>query len=65
MCESTVYIQPAGAGTREFVMEDVVRVAVDGERIRLTGILGETREVMGRIAEIDLIKHTITLEQDE
>ena len=46
-------------------MEDVVRVAVEGERIRLTGILGETREITGRIAEIDLIKHTIMLKQGE
>lgn len=63
MCESNVFIERAGAVTRELVMEDVVRVTVEGERIRLTGILGETREVTGRIAEIDLIKHTITLEQ--
>ena len=63
MCESTVYVKGAGSATRELVMEDVVRVAVEGERIRLTGIVGETREVTGRIAEIDLIKHTITLEQ--
>ena len=63
MCESTVYLKRAGAVTRDLVMEDVVRVAVKGERIRLTGILGETREITGRIAEIDLIRHTITLEQ--
>ena len=63
MCESTVYMERAGAVTRDLVMEDVVRVTVKGERIRLTEILGETREVTGRIAEIDLIKHTITLQQ--
>ncbi|MBN1456193.1 MAG: CooT family nickel-binding protein [Methanomicrobia archaeon] len=63
MCESTVYMERAGAATRELVMEDVVRVAAEGERIKLTGILGETCEVTGRIAEIDLIRHTITLEQ--
>ncbi len=65
MCESTVYLGHTETGTRELVMEDVVRVTVEDERIRLTGILGEMREVTGRIVEIDLIKHTITLEQGE
>jgi len=34
-------------------MEDVVRVEVDGEDIKLMGILGETRHVSGSIKEIN------------
>jgi predicted RNA-binding protein len=40
-------------------MEEVVHVAIEGRRLTLTGILGETRETEGRIKEIDLLKHAI------
>jgi predicted RNA-binding protein len=60
MCESTVFKERKLE--RELLMEDVVHVAIEGKRIQLTGILGETRETEGRIKEIDLLKHTITVE---
>jgi predicted RNA-binding protein len=59
MCESTVFIEKGGE--REVLMEDVVQVAVDGETIKVTGILGETKDVKGRITEINLLKHTIVI----
>ena len=61
MCESTVFIEKDGK--RELLMEDVVQVAVDGETIKVTGILGETKDVKGRIAEINLMKNTIVILQ--
>jgi predicted RNA-binding protein len=61
MCESTVFIEKGGE--RELLMEDVVQVAVDGETIKVTGILGETKDVKGRIAEINLMKNTIVILQ--
>jgi predicted RNA-binding protein len=45
------------------LMEDVVQVVVDGEAIKVTGILGETKDVKGRIAEINLMKNTIVILQ--
>ena len=60
MCESNVFMEEEG-GERELLMEDVVHVAVDGEDIKLTGILGERKETKGRIKEINLIKHTIVI----
>ena len=60
MCESSVLIEKEGV--RELLMEDVVHVEVDGEDIKLTGILGETRDTKGRIKEINLMKHTIVIE---
>jgi len=60
MCESSVFIEKEG--NRELLMEDVVRVDIDGEEIKLTGILGETQEAKGRIKEINLMKHTIVIE---
>lgn len=59
MCESAVFIEKEGE--RELLMEDVVRVVVDGETIKVTGILGERKDVKGRITEINLLKHTIVI----
>jgi predicted RNA-binding protein len=60
MCESRVLIEKEGE--RELLMEDVVHVEVDGEDIKLMGILGETQNAKGRIKEINLMKHTIVIE---
>jgi len=60
MCESSVLIEKEGE--RELLMEDVVHVEVDGEDIKLMGILGETQNAKGRIKEINLMKHTIVIE---
>ena len=60
MCESSVFIEKEG--NRELLMEDVVRVDIDGEEIKLTGILGETQATKGRIKEINLMTHTILIE---
>ncbi|MBE0516175.1 MAG: CooT family nickel-binding protein [Methanophagales archaeon] len=60
MCESSVFIEQERR--RELLMEEVVHVEVDGEDITLTGILGERREIKGRIKEVNLMKHTIVIE---
>lgn len=59
MCESNVFIEKGGE--KKLLMEEAVHVAVDGEDIKLTGILGETKEVKGRIKEINLMEHTIVI----
>ncbi len=60
MCESSVLIERKGS--KELLMEDVVHVEVDGEDIKLRGILGETQHAKGRIKEINLMEHTIVIE---
>lgn len=60
MCESSVLIEKEGG--RELLMEEVVHVEVDGEDIKLMGILGEIQHAKGRIREINLMKHTIVIE---
>ncbi|MBA7531092.1 hypothetical protein ES705_23303 [subsurface metagenome] len=60
MCESSVLIEKEGG--RELLMEEVVHVEVDGEDIKLRGILGEIQHAKGRIREINLMKHTIVIE---
>jgi len=61
MCESSVLIEKEGG--RELLMEDVVHVEIDGETITFRGILGETKHAKGRLKEINLMKHTIILEE--
>ena len=62
MCESTVLILRKD-GKQEMIMEDVVFVSVEGSRIRMVGILGDVKEVNGRIKEVNLTKHTILMEE--
>lgn len=61
MCESSVVLERGGR--RESLMADVVHVEVNGEEIQLTAILGETKNVKGRIKEINLMQHTIVIEE--
>lgn len=58
MCESKVYL----AGKDEPLMEDVVRIVVEGEKVKMWDILGEYKEIKGRVAEMDLVGHKIILE---
>ncbi|MHC1635848.1 MAG: CooT family nickel-binding protein [Candidatus Methanospirareceae archaeon] len=62
MCESSVLVEKDGS--RELFMEDVVHVMVEGSTIKVTGILGEKKEINGRIREINLTKHTIVIEKE-
>ena len=62
MCESTVLILRKD-GKQEMLMEDVIFVSVEDSRIRMIGILGDVKEVNGRIKEVNLTKHTILMEE--
>jgi len=62
MCESTVLIMRKD-GKQEMLMEDVVFVSVEDSRIRMIGILGDVKEVNGRIKEVNLTKHIILMEE--
>lgn len=43
-------------------MEDVIRIAVEGEVLILRDVLGHSKKVKGKIIEIDLIGHKIMVE---
>ena len=60
MCESKVVL--AKNGREEVVMEDVIRVEVNGEKLKLYDILGEQAEVEGKIVLIDMSSHKIVVE---
>ena len=61
MCESKVI--KVSNGEETVLMEDVVRIEVDGDRLKLYGLLGETAEVKGRITLMDMKKHRILVEE--
>lgn len=63
MCESKVII--VKNGKEKILMEDVVRIEVENEKLRLYGLLGDMREIKGRIVLMDLIGHKIFVEEIE
>ncbi len=63
MCESKVII--VKNGKEKILMEDVVRIEVENEKLRLYGLLGDMKEIRGRIVLMDLISHKIFVEEIE
>ncbi|MGB9937547.1 MAG: CooT family nickel-binding protein [Methanobacterium sp.] len=57
MCESTVYSIDG-----DTIMEDVLYIKIDGEKIDLTDILGQRKSLEGKIIELDMDKHGIYIE---
>ena len=47
------------------VMENVTRVEVDGDRVRLRSLLGDTEELQARIASIDFDQGRLVLTRVE
>ncbi len=60
MCESKVFLRKNGE--MEEVMEDVVRVVIDGGKVKMWDILGGYAEVKGKVVELDLVGHKVVLE---
>ena len=60
MCETAVFTVKGGG--RKQVMDNVSLIVVDGDEVVLSGLLGETKRVSGRITRVDLEKHEIIIE---
>ncbi|MFN3383804.1 MAG: CooT family nickel-binding protein [Archaeoglobaceae archaeon] len=56
MCESKIVFRG------KTIFEDVVKLKVEGERLLISDILGESKELKGKILEVDLIAHRIVVE---
>jgi len=56
MCELTVYILNGQA--REKAMDGVIRLMVHDGRVLLEGIFGDSMEVEGRLAQVDIMSQT-------
>ncbi len=59
MCLSTVYFEDGGE--RKKLAEQVGGIAVDGEKVTLTDLLGEETVVEGEIVKVDLLENYIVL----
>ncbi|MEN4017229.1 MAG: CooT family nickel-binding protein [Methanobacterium sp.] len=60
MCESTVYSTDG-----DTIMEDILHIKIDGEKINLIDILGQEKKLEGKIVELDLDKHSIFIKLNE
>ena len=60
MCELTAILIDGKDKTT--LMEDVVRLAVDGNEITITGIFGDAMTLPGRILHVDLTKNEALIE---
>jgi len=60
MCESKVILNRDGR--EELVMEDVVKIEVKGDKLAIYGILGEKKEIIGKVVLMDLVGHKIIVE---
>jgi len=56
MCELKVILKG------KTIMEDVVRITADNDDIKLQSLLGETKTIHGRIADINLTKQEAIIE---
>jgi predicted RNA-binding protein len=61
MCLSKAYL--TGDDRPELILDEVSSLRVDGEKLFLGNLLGEQKEIVARIREIDFLKHRITLEK--
>ncbi|MCS7119418.1 MAG: CooT family nickel-binding protein [Archaeoglobaceae archaeon] len=56
MCETKV------VSNGKILLENVIRVKIEKDRVFFFDILGNSCEIKGKILEVDLVEHTITLE---
>lgn len=63
MCLSKVYFNRNGR--KEILLDEVASVIVDDGKLRLKTLFGEQKEIDARIREIDLVAHSILLEEPE
>jgi len=60
MCLSKAYVDKNGK--RGLVMEEVVSLEVNGEKLLLRTLFGEQKEIEANISQIDFLTHSIFLE---
>jgi|Deesub1362A_J573_1020465.scaffolds.fasta_scaffold00131_62 predicted RNA-binding protein len=62
MCESIVYILEGEE--KKKIMEDVSKVRYEGENLVLIGLLGDRKEIRGKIIEVDADQHEIVIKPE-
>lgn len=44
------------------IIEDAVRITTDGKNIKISGLLGDTETIQGRIVDINITKQEVIIE---
>lgn len=63
MCEAVVFLDKGG--DLEKVMEDVVELKPEGDKLLLVDVFGEQKLVAARISEVELMDHRVILRENE
>jgi len=58
MCESNIYNKNG-----DLLMEDVMVVDIEGEKITMTNILNEQKIINGNFVQLDLEEHKLYVEE--
>jgi predicted RNA-binding protein len=62
MCLAKAFVDPGPDTEGRLLMENVVQADVDGDRVRLTSLLGDTEELEARIRSINFTDSRLELE---
>ncbi len=63
MCLAKAYVKASGTDTEgRLLMENVTRVEVDGDRVHLTSLLGDSEELHACISSVSFLDSTLVLE---
>ena len=60
MCLSKIYT--IKNGKRELVLSEIASLKIEANKLLLTTLLGERKEIQASIREIDFLTHSIILE---
>ncbi len=61
MCEAVVFLNKGGE--LEKIMDDVVELKPEGEKLLLVDVFGEQKLVSARISEVELMDHRVILRE--
>jgi predicted RNA-binding protein len=59
MCQTAAYL--VREGKEVLLLEDVVSVTPEGPTLKMVNLFGEEKVVEGKIRQIDLLTHRITI----
>lgn len=63
MCLAKAYVHSSTPGAEDrLVMENVTRVEVEGDKVRIASLLGEAEELLGRIVSMNFTDGRLVLE---
>ncbi|OFW59314.1 MAG: hypothetical protein A2V52_06690 [Actinobacteria bacterium RBG_19FT_COMBO_54_7] len=61
MCEAVVFLNRGGELER--IMDDVVELKPEGDKLLLVDVFGEQKLVSARISEVELMDHRVVLSE--